>query len=158
MTVLMQPADSRLAAGRRPRGAPPLLDDDFNFWLIKIKSSTLMGPGRNLEMLGPALSLLLAELHKRADKLTNYEELLYSELRDLFDNSAVIAPGIEPSPLMKSLVEARARRAAAGSPKLQAHAFDEYFQNIIRPDDEDENRPRVQINCGKKDCPNKKYK
>lgn len=109
-------------------------------------------------MLGPALSLLLAELHKRPNDLTDYEELLYAELLDLFDNSAVIAPGMETAPLMKSLVRSKAQRAAKPPMKLHARPFNEYFQNIIRADDRDENRPRVQINCGQKDCPNKKYR
>lgn len=113
-------------------------------------------------MLGPALSLLLAQLHERAGSptkppsLTRYEQLLYSELRDLFDHSAVITPGMETSSLMKSLEDIKAQRKMATPPfELQARGLNEYLHTIIRPDDEDEERPRLQINCGRDDCPNK---
>jgi hypothetical protein len=98
-------------------------------------------------MLGPALSLLLAQLHERSGSptttaaLTKYEQLLYSELLNLFDHFAVIAPGMETSPLMKSPEDFKARREIV-------------MQTIVRPDDDDE-RPRLQINCGRDDCPNK---
>ncbi len=115
-------------------------------------------------MLGPALSLLLVQLHERSGSpttpaaLTKYEQLLYSELRDLFDHSAVIAPGMESSSLLKSLEDIKAKRQLAGPP-LQAPGLNEYLHTIIRPDDDDEDegkRPRLQINCGRDDCPNKK--
>jgi hypothetical protein len=103
-------------------------------------------------MWGPALKVLFAALDSRKDSQTSYEKQLYGELLALkaivekFDESGGVAVG--------SVIV-----TGGGGVLMSGQPFDVGMKNIIvGPEDEGAGETvRMQINCGKPDCPNKEY-
>jgi hypothetical protein len=136
-------------------------------------------------MLGPALTLLFAELDGRKDRQTSYEKALYQELLVL---QALGAENQPQSPLGGTFGGERFRESPLGGvfggdkpdspfgnpvglpvdfglsgisniPRRRGGPFDNNMAGIVvAPQEGGGGPPRMQINCGKTDCPNKEFK
>jgi hypothetical protein len=106
-------------------------------------------------MLGPALTLLFDALDSRQNSQTVYEQHLYQELLVLKLAAEKFAEaGLGGMALgLPAAVE-------GGTVLIAGKPFDPGMKNIIvGPLDEGAGEAvRMQINCGKTDCPNKEYK
>jgi hypothetical protein len=119
-------------------------------------------------MLGPALMVLLNELHNRKDRQTSYEKQLYAELLWLAAAAAAgTGAGVAAGAV---IVEGGALEVGAGTfgpaisnmanvrrSGLGGQADKGFTGNVIGPQDRQES-PRLQINCGNPDCPNKEFR
>lgn len=117
-------------------------------------------------MLGPALMVLLNELHNRKDRQTSYEKQLYAELLWLAA-AAGTGAGVAAGAV---IVEGGALELGAGTfgpaisnmanvrrSGLGGQADKGFTGNVIGPQDR-QKYPRLQINCGNPDCPNKEFR
>jgi hypothetical protein len=108
-------------------------------------------------MLGPALTLLFNQLDRRTDKQTLYEKRLHQELlalktvgEKLRESPSSGAHGL-PTDLSVSGLSDFARSRFGMT-------LDSHLTSVIVGPQEDDEAARLQINCGKPNCPNKEYK
>ena len=106
-------------------------------------------------MLGPALTLLFDALDSRQNSQTVYERHLYRELLAL----KMAAEKLAESPL-GGIALGLPAAVGPGEVVWSGKQFDTGMKNIVvGPLDEGAGEAvRMQINCGKTDCPNKEYK
>ena len=114
-------------------------------------------------MLGPALTLLFDALDSRQNSQTVYERHLYRELLAL----KMAAEKLAESPL-GGIALGLPAAVGPGEVVWSGKQFDTGMKNIVvgpqknivvGPQEEGAGETiRMQINCGKTDCPNKEYK
>ena len=106
-------------------------------------------------MLGPALTLLFDALDSRQNSQTVYERHLYRELLAL----KMAAEKLAELPL-GGIALGLPAAVGPGEVVWSGKPFDTGMKNIVvGPQEEGAGETiRMQINCGKTDCPNKEYK